>query len=510
MAHKIVSLVCLASFHLAFAWRKPGDNRPNVVIYFPDETRAESLGCYGHPFVKTPNFDRFAAEGTLFTQAHVLHTQCAPSRCAITTGRYMHVLGHRTQTHLVQTYEPNMFKYLKDAGYTVMWYGKNDMLSQSSFNLSVTNWTDGIGAARGKNMFEFGEAGYYSFLNTPNDTPPDSDSNGDLHMINLASKFMSNDPPEPFIIWLPTLGAHPTYGAPKGYYDMYSAEDVHTKAPLRPAHVKNKPKYHEGIIKYRNLTSFNDTFFETINAVYLGLVSWVDWAFGQLLKSIDGTPLENNTAVFVSSDHGDFAGDFHLVEKWPGGMDDILTRVPMIVRIPGGTKGNVVEEPINSFDMMATILEMANINVTHVHFAQSFLKQLHGAPGNPNRTVYSEGGYLYHREIEPFDPEQSGSYDNPKGLYYPRGQEEMHEGIPRCIMAKNMNYKLVYRPRGVSEFYDLKSDERELNNVFDDEKYSTVRDEMLADLLQWMLETGDVTPLIEDPRGLPKPPKNEY
>ena len=94
--------------------------------------------------------------------------------------------------------------------------------------------------------------------------------------------------------------------------------------------------------------------------------------------------------------------------------------------------------------------------------------------------------------------------------YYPRGQEEMHEGIPRCIMAKNMNYKLVYRPRGVSEFYDLKSDERELNNVFDDEKYSTVRDEMLADLLQWMLETGDVTPLIEDPRGLPKPPKNEY
>ena len=74
------------------------------------ETRAESIGCYGHPFVRTPNLDRFASEGTRFAECHVLHTQCAPSRCAITTGRYMHVLGHRTQTHLVQNYEANMFR----------------------------------------------------------------------------------------------------------------------------------------------------------------------------------------------------------------------------------------------------------------------------------------------------------------------------------------------------------------------------------------------------------------
>ena len=86
------------------------------------ETRAESIAAYGHPFVKTPNLDALAAQGTLFKQAHVLHTQCAPSRCAMITGRYMHVLGHRTQTHLVRDYEPNFFRYLKEAGYTVIWY----------------------------------------------------------------------------------------------------------------------------------------------------------------------------------------------------------------------------------------------------------------------------------------------------------------------------------------------------------------------------------------------------
>ena len=56
----------------------------------------------------------------MFEQAHVQHTQCSPSRCAIMTGRYMHVMGHRTQTHLVQEWEPNVFAYLKASGYTTL------------------------------------------------------------------------------------------------------------------------------------------------------------------------------------------------------------------------------------------------------------------------------------------------------------------------------------------------------------------------------------------------------
>jgi len=92
----------------------PGDFQPNIIFWFPDETRAESLGgAYGHPLTKTPNYNRLAASGTAFTNCHVLHTQCAPSRHAMTTGRYLHTLGHRTQTHAVQDWEPNMFRYLK-------------------------------------------------------------------------------------------------------------------------------------------------------------------------------------------------------------------------------------------------------------------------------------------------------------------------------------------------------------------------------------------------------------
>ena len=132
------------------------------------------------------------------------------------------------------------------------------------------------------------------------------------------------------------------------------------------------------------------------------------------VSGIDYLPLSNRTSIFVTSDHGDFSGDYHLVEKWPGGLDDILTRVPMIARIPGGAKGHVVEEPINSFDLFATLTDMAGVNVTHVHFARSFLPQLKGEKGNESRTVYSEGGYYYYREFEPNDPEQAAGYAKPQ------------------------------------------------------------------------------------------------
>ena len=186
------------------------------------ETRAESIGVYGHPFVKTPNLDALAANGTVFKEAHVLHTQCAPSRCAMITGRYMHVLGHRTQTHLVRDYEPNFFRYLKEAGYHIQCYGKNDMFSQEAFPLSVSNWTKGdIGIAQGPLLHPFGEPGYYSFLATASDKfGNDSKANGDYRAVVKSLEFMKNDPPEPFLVFLPGSGAHPNYGAPKDYYDL--------------------------------------------------------------------------------------------------------------------------------------------------------------------------------------------------------------------------------------------------------------------------------------------------
>lgn len=96
----------------------------NMAFMFPDTLRAESFSSYGFPLQTTPNLDAFAKTGVRFEQTHVQHTQCSPSRLAMLTGRYMHVLGHRTQSHLVQPYEFNYFRTLKEHGVHVQYYGR--------------------------------------------------------------------------------------------------------------------------------------------------------------------------------------------------------------------------------------------------------------------------------------------------------------------------------------------------------------------------------------------------
>ena len=71
---------------------------------------------------------------------------------------------------------------------------------------------------------------------------------------------------------------------------------------------------------------------------------------------MDSSPIASNTAVFFSSDHGDYSGDWRSVEKYPCALDDVLTRVPLIARIPGGVANMTIAAPVAMFDMMPTIL----------------------------------------------------------------------------------------------------------------------------------------------------------
>lgn len=102
--------------------------RPNFVLFMPETLRAESIACYGHPLVRTPNLDRLAGQGVRFTQCHVQNTVCGPSRCSLMTGWPVHVRGHRSLYYFLHPDEPNLFRYLREKGYDVYWYGKNDLL----------------------------------------------------------------------------------------------------------------------------------------------------------------------------------------------------------------------------------------------------------------------------------------------------------------------------------------------------------------------------------------------
>ena len=93
--------------------------RPNILIFMPDQQRADCIGCFGNSHIQTPNIDALAARGMKFENAYVNHPVCGPSRVNLMTGWYPHTRGHRTLTHLIQSHEPNLLKYLKNGGYHV-------------------------------------------------------------------------------------------------------------------------------------------------------------------------------------------------------------------------------------------------------------------------------------------------------------------------------------------------------------------------------------------------------
>jgi arylsulfatase A-like enzyme len=482
----------------------------NFVFFIPDELRAESVGCYGHPSVSTPNMDRLAAEGTRFDQCHVQHTVCSPSRCSFMTGWYPHVRGHRTLWHLLRHDEPNLLKYLKAAGYHVYWGGKNDLLAPESFAASVDDYRLGDRATRaaarpaGHRLappYERDDPRYYSFLYPP--LAERIEQLPDFRQVDGAIELLRSRPQEPFVIYLPLTFPHCPYWAPPGWHDRIDPADI---PPLRPADLPDKPDFYTLIRQTRHLDRLDEAALRLINATYLGMAGVSDYLLGELLDALDMTGHAEDTAVFCFSDHGDWAGDYGLVEKWPSGLDDTLTRVPFIARVPGGTRGHVVKEPVELFDFLPTVLELAEVPARHTHFARSLAPQLAGATGDPTRAVFAEGGYDPH---EPYcfegHPGGDQALRDPSHIYYPktRLQQDVPDSVCRATMIRTATHKLVQRPRGVSELYDLRADPQELHNLHGQSAHAGVRHELECRLLDWYVRTSDVTPFDENPRGLP-------
>ncbi|MGB8454601.1 MAG: sulfatase-like hydrolase/transferase [Anaerocolumna sp.] len=473
----------------------------NYVLFFPDELRAESLGCYGNTKINTPNFERLAREGVLFEQCHVQNPVCSPSRCSLFTGQYVHVNGHRTLWNLIKPYEKNLFRYFKEAGYEVRIYGKNDLFSEGAIPHSVDEFMNKPGLNRGKHspVKEFGESGYYDFLYKPldGDYTEHSDYQNVEAGINFIKSWKKGD--KPFVLFLPLLSPHCPYTIQEPFYSMYKEDDIR---PLRESGV-NKPEYYELIRQYRDLSA---TDFKKIQAVYMGMATFTDALLGHLMDSIREAGIENDTMLIAASDHGDYAGDYNLVEKWPNACEDVLTRVPLIIKGPGYHAGHRIKEQVELFDIMPTMMEDANIPIRHTCFAHSLVPQLKGAAGDPDRAVFCEGGYNPNEKHcnEGYPKEGTAFMSDKHTIYYPKGLQQFeHPGsVARTSMIRTLEYKLVMRSLGKSELYDLRKDPKELVNLSDNREYETIKKSLELRLLNWYIETSDVVPFEEDLRDL--------
>lgn len=467
--------------------------RPNIVFFMPDEMRADSLACYGNLVTKTPSFDMLAKTGARFSNCHVQYPVCGASRCSMLTGWPTSVRGHRSLYYFLRPEEPNLFRYLRQSGYDVFWFGKNDALAAQSFANSVTEWHDldiPISEVSPKGLTPNSLSMLYA-------SAGDRRQTRDFKLVQMAIKIIERkESDRPFCIFLPLTEPHPPYTVPRDFYDMYSPSDL---PALIPPGLPHRPRFHQGIRKMYGLTTLADEVFRKVRAVYYAQVSYSDWLLGEIMSALASSGRNKDTALFVMSDHGDYAGDYGLIEKWPSGLEDSLTHVPLIVRLPGGPAGAVAEGMVELFDIMQTSLDLAGANANHTHFSRSLIPQLTGMTGELGRSAFAEGGYNVY-EPQCFEPPGAGGSDYTGKI---RLQNETPVTVSRSSMIRTRTHKLIMRPQDECELYSYEKDPREENNLYNDSSVSSIEHDLQKKLLDHYINTTGIAPTDKDPRDCP-------
>ncbi len=472
-------------------------SQPNIVIFMPDEQRWDAVGYAGNDVIQTPNMDRLAAEGTPFSNCYVTHTVCTPSRISMFTGWYPHVSGHRTLWYMLRDHEPNALRYLKEAGYHVEWWGKNDLLAPDSMPSSVSHG-GGIEIDREKMIgnpwpvdHPWRRTFYYG------ERPAENSNDMDRQWIDGAIEFLNSNPPEPFCLYLPLIFPHPPYWVEEPYFSMYDRDKVSTPLPVNDH--KGKPKYYSEINKSYGLDKLSEEQLREIVAVYYGMITRLDDQLGDLREALERNGVAERTATMFFSDHGDYVGDYGLTEKWPSGFEDNLTRVPMVVQAPWLDPQPMSDELVEIVDVTPTLLDLAGIELKHDQFGKSLLPIARGEDVNLRDAVFCEGGHgdHEHQSLELVDDDADQNF-----IYYQKGriQTDNPDAVCKAAMVRTHDWKYIRRAADTDELYDMVNDPGELENLIDRPEHREKQQELESRLLQWFVETGDVVPFDKDPR----------
>ncbi|MCC7519454.1 MAG: sulfatase-like hydrolase/transferase [Verrucomicrobiae bacterium] len=486
--------------------------RPHVLIFNPDQWRGDALGHVGNPGAVTPVLDRWAAtEAVSFRQAFCQNPVCTPSRCSFMTGWYPHVRGHRTMFHMLRPDEPCLLKILRDHGWFVWWGGKNDLVpGQSGFAAYCDvkfqpprplreDLHDTAAQWRGAP----GSDTYYSFyrgrLEKGHDEryydKDEAIMQGAIEMIRHAPR------DKPLCLYLPLSNPHPPYAIEEPYYSMIDRAKLPPRIPA-PPNWDGKPNLLRGIHARQRLQGWTEDRWTELRATYYGMCARVDEQFGRVLQALREAGLYDDTAVFFFSDHGDFTGDYGLVEKTQNTFEDCLTRVPFLVKPPKSVsvKPRVSEALVELVDFPATAFDLLGIEPGYDHFGRSLRSVLAGESDEHRDAVFCEGGRR-HGERHCMELNSPSSQDSTR-LYWPRVGLQANEGPEhgKAVMCRTKRFKYVRRLYDTDELYDLADDPRELRNRIADPALAEVRAQLQQRLLTFFLETGDVVPRETDQR----------
>jgi arylsulfatase A-like enzyme len=495
------------------------DKKPHLIIFNPDQWRGDVLGHLGNAAALTPNIDRIITRDAIsFSRAFVQNPVCTPSRCSFMSGWYPHVRGHRTMFHMLRKDEPMLLKRLKQEGYFVWWGGKNDVVpgqdgyeefcdikhpgpdrTQRPVFENLHSSQDWRGQPESDSFYSF----YYGEIKKPEGFPESEEfvySDDWHHVLGAVDLIKSWNKERPLCIYLPLHYPHPPYAVEDPWYSEIDRQKLPRRIPT-PENWSGKPSILKGIHDRQNMHTWTEERWTELRATYYGMCARVDHQFGMIVQALEDADLYNDTAVFFFADHGDFTGDYGLVEKTQNTFEDCLVRVPFIFKPPAWikTKPGVRDTLVELIDFPATVEDLLSIEPDHTHFGRSLLHLVTGNTTTHRDAVFCEGGRI-HGEQQAMELFREGIDQH--FLYWPRLCLQQQEGPEhtKAVMCRTQNYKYVRRLYEMDELYDLILDPDEEVNRIADPSYRDVLLNLKERLLDFYLETGDVVPLDVDRR----------
>ncbi|MFO7958240.1 MAG: sulfatase-like hydrolase/transferase, partial [Candidatus Brocadiia bacterium] len=223
-------------------------------------------------------------------------------------------------------------------------------------------------------------------------------------------------------------------------------------------------------------------------AVYYGMVTKTDAVLGRVLDAIEGEGLFENSVVIFFVDHGDFAGQYGLPEKWDTCMADCLLHVPCIVWDPDLPGGISVDGLTEHVDLAPTILELLGVEPDWGIHGESLLPIIEGR--RRKEAVFADGGH----EEEMQERMECRAGSSGKQKTYARYPETMS----RTKMCRTEDYKLVTRLVGGNELYDMRNDPYEMRNLWGEPGLEPVVRDLQGRMIDWCLRTDTDRPYQPD------------
>lgn len=493
----------------------------NILLITADELRGDCLGCTGNPDVRTPNIDRLAADGTLLKKHFAPFPKCVPSRCSMHTGRYPHTDGLRTimpDNHLPEG-SPNLAETLRRAGYETAVLGLNHLWEPDWFYgagkrqnkkgagvVDYTSFTEGPlarmataarqypeGVAREGAHIQALRKVDYKGLETGSKETFSDENRADQACLYLEEL---RDPEKPFFLQLNLSKPHPPYGIHEPYYSMYEPDSLRPFPHELPANASLPLRAQR---THRLGDAIGSDALREIQAAYYGMISFIDDLVGKVLASLEASGLKDDTLVIFTSDHGDFAGQYGINEKWDTCLQDCLLHVPFILSGPGLPRGKVRGGLSEHVDLPATLLDYLGLSRDEkwIWHGCSLLPFIKGeAPGKP--AVFASGGHeapMRARFDLPAWGERNGRRVKTTGgkqLTY----RECPDAMARCKMVRTKDWKLVIRETGGNELFHLRADPDEMFNLYPNTGYEEIKSQLMLQLLEWTLRTETDRPYL--------------